>query len=208
MADFMYMLESRLTPEQQRGVALVTDVARSHGMNVYLVGGVVRDILSGANLRDLDFAVQGNATKLQKDLEKAGAEVQGSDEATRTLFVLLPGNLRGEISSTREEKYDKPGRPPEMIPSTINEDLRRRDFTVNAMALSLNPGSRGLLLDPFNGVADIESKHIRILHNYSFLEEPSRLIRATRFMARLDWTLEERTQLGVWIACGMPGTPD
>jgi tRNA nucleotidyltransferase (CCA-adding enzyme) len=194
MADYMYMLESRLTPEQQRGVALVTDVARAHGMNVYLVGGVVRDILSGANLRDLDFAVQGNATKLQKDLEKAGAEVQGSDEASRTLFVLLPGNLRGEISSTREEKYDKPGRPPEMIPSTINEDLRRRDFTVNAMALSLNPGSRGLLLDPFNGVADIESKHIRILHNYSFLEEPSRLIRATRFMARLDWTLEERTQ--------------
>jgi tRNA nucleotidyltransferase (CCA-adding enzyme) len=194
MADYMYMLESRLTPEQQRGVALVTDVARAHGMNVYLVGGVVRDILSGANLRDLDFAVQGNATKLQKDLEKAGAEVQGSDEATRTLFVLLPGNLRGEISSTREEKYDKPGRSPEMIPSTINEDLRRRDFTVNAMALSLNPGSRGLLLDPFNGVADIESKHIRILHNYSFLEEPSRLIRATRFMARLDWTLEERTQ--------------
>jgi tRNA nucleotidyltransferase/poly(A) polymerase len=194
MADYMYMLESRLTPEQQRGVNLVTEVARAHGMNVYLVGGVVRDILSGANLRDLDFAVQGNALKLEKDLEKAGAEVQGSDEPTRTLFVLLPGNLRGEISSTREEKYDKPGRPPEMTPSTINEDLRRRDFTVNAMALSLNPGSRGLLLDPFNGVADIESKHIRILHNYSFLEEPSRLTRATRFMARLDWTMEERTQ--------------
>jgi tRNA nucleotidyltransferase (CCA-adding enzyme) len=194
MADYMYMLESRLTPEQQRGVNLVTEVGRSHGMNVYLVGGVVRDILSGANLRDLDFAVQGKALKLQKDLEKAGAEIKGSDETTRTLFVLLPGNLRGEISSTREEKYDKPGRQPEMTPSTINEDLRRRDFTVNAMALSLNPGSRGLLLDPFNGVADIESKHIRILHNYSFLEEPSRLIRATRFMARLDWTMEERTQ--------------
>ena len=194
MADYMYMLESRLTPEQQRGVSLVTEVARAHGMNIYLVGGVVRDILTGATLRDLDFAVQGNALKLQKDLEKAGALVQGSEETTRTLFIVLPGNLRGEISSTREEKYDKPGRAPEMIPATINEDLRRRDFTVNAMALSLNPGSRGLLTDPFNGVADIESKHIRILHNYSFLEEPSRLIRATRFLARLDWTLEERTQ--------------
>lgn len=194
MADYMYMLESRLTPEQQRGVSLVTEVARAHSMNIYLVGGVVRDILTGATLRDLDFAVQGNALKLQKDLEKAGAIVQGSEESTRTLFIVLPGNLRGEISSTREEKYDKPGRPPEMIPATINEDLRRRDFTVNAMALSLNPGSRGLLSDPFNGVADIESKHIRILHNYSFLEEPSRLIRATRFLARLDWTMEERTQ--------------
>src|SRR5690348_6471653 len=152
MADYMYMLESRLTPEQQRGVSLVTEVARAHGMNIYLVGGVVRDILTGGTLRDLDFAVQGNALKLQKDLEKAGALVQGSEEVTRTLFIVLPGNLRGEISSTREEKYDKPGRPPEMIPATINEDLRRRDFTVNAMALSLNPGSRGLLSDPFNGV--------------------------------------------------------
>jgi tRNA nucleotidyltransferase/poly(A) polymerase len=193
MADYMYMLESRLTPEQQRGVNLVTEVARAHGMNVYLVGGVVRDILSGATLRDLDFAVQGNALKLQKDLEKVGAIVQGMDEPTRTLYLLLPGNLRGEVSGTRGEVYDKPGRPPEMIPGTIHEDLRRRDFSVNAMALSLNPGSRGLLLDPFNGAADIEAKHIRILHNYSFLEEPSRMIRAIRFMARLDWTMEERT---------------
>jgi tRNA nucleotidyltransferase/poly(A) polymerase len=194
MADYIYMMESRLTPEQQRGVALVQDVAREHGMNVYLVGGVVRDIISGAMIRDLDFAVQGNALKLQKDLEKAGAVVEGADETLRTLYVLMPGNLRGEIASTRAETYDKPGKPPEIAPATINEDLRRRDFTVNAMALSLNPGSRGLLLDPFNGVADIEGKHVRILHNYSFLEEPSRLIRACRFVARYEWTLEERTQ--------------
>jgi tRNA nucleotidyltransferase/poly(A) polymerase len=80
------------------------------------------------------------------------------------------------------------------MPSTIHEDLRRRDFTVNAMALSLNEGSRGLLLDPFNGVADLEAKLIRILQNYSFLEDPSRLIRATRFAARFHWPLEERTQ--------------
>ena len=194
MADYIYMMESRLTPEQQTGVTLVQDVARAHEMNVYLVGGVVRDIISGASIRDLDFAVQGNALKLQRDLEKAGAIVQGMDENLRTLFVLLPGNLRGEVASARQETYDKPGKPPEIAPSTINEDVRRRDFTVNAMALSLNPGSRGLLLDPFNGVADIEGKFIRILHNYAFLEEPSRLIRATRFAARLDWTFEERTQ--------------
>lgn len=195
MADYIYMMESRLTPEQKTGVTLVQDVARAHGMNVYLVGGVVRDIISGASIRDLDFAVQGNALKLHKDLEKAGAVVQGTDENLRTLYVLLPGNLRGEVTSARYETYDKPGRPPEITPSTINEDVRRRDFTVNAMALSLNPGSRGLLLDPYNGVADIESKLVRILHNYSFLEEPSRMIRATRFAARLDWTLEERSQI-------------
>jgi tRNA nucleotidyltransferase (CCA-adding enzyme) len=194
MADYIYMMESRLTPEQQRGVKLVQDVARQHEMNVHLVGGVVRDIIGGATIRDLDFAVQGNALKLVKDLEKAGAIVEGTDENVKTVFVLLPGNLRGEITSARNEVYDKPGKAPELSPATINEDVRRRDFSMNAMALSLNPGSRGLLLDPFNGVADIESKLIRILHNYSFLEEPSRMIRATRFCARFDFTLEERTQ--------------
>jgi tRNA nucleotidyltransferase (CCA-adding enzyme) len=195
MADYIYIMESRLTPEQQRGVTLVQEVARAHGMNIYLVGGVVRDIISGASIRDLDFAVQGNALKLVKDLEKAGAVIEGTDEHLRTVYVLLPGNLRGEVTSARSEVYDKPGKPPEMSPATINEDVRRRDFTMNAMALSLNPGSRGLLLDPFNGVADIESKLIRILHNYAFLEEPSRMIRATRFCARFDWQLEERTQI-------------
>jgi tRNA nucleotidyltransferase/poly(A) polymerase len=105
----------------------------------------------------------------------------------------LPGNVRAEVTSTRSERYEKPGKPVEITPGTIYDDMRRRDFTVNAMALSLNPGSRGLLTDPFNGVADIEAKLLRILHNYAFYEEPSRLIRATRLATRFHWTLEERT---------------
>src|SRR5215470_3291292 len=194
MADFIYLMETRLSPDQQRALALVTDVARSHQMNVYLTGGAVRDIISGFIIRDLDFSVQGNALKLQKDFEKAGALTETTDETTRTIMLLLPGNVRAEVTSTRSEKYDKPGRPPETTPGTIYDDMRRRDFTVNAMALSLNPGSRGLLTDPFNGVADIELKALRVLHNYAFYEEPSRLIRATRLTTRFHWTLEERTQ--------------
>src|SRR5215467_12506951 len=194
MADFIYLMETRLSPDQQRALALVTDVARAHQMNVYLTGGAVRDIISGFIIRDLDFSVQGNALKLQKDFEKAGAVVESVDESTRTLMLLLPGNVRGEVTSTRSEKYDRPGKTPEITPGTIYDDMRRRDFTVNAMALSLNPGSRGLLTDPFNGVADIETKLLRILHNYAFYEEPSRLIRATRLATRFHWTLEERTQ--------------
>jgi tRNA nucleotidyltransferase (CCA-adding enzyme) len=138
--------------------------------------------------------VQGNALKLQKDFEKAGAVTEATDETTRTIMLLLPGNVRAEVASARSEKYDKPGKPPEITQGTIYDDMRRRDFTVNAMALSLNPGSRGLLTDPFNGVADIEGKVLRVLHNYAFYEEPSRLIRATRLATRFHWTLEERTQ--------------
>jgi tRNA nucleotidyltransferase (CCA-adding enzyme) len=187
-------METRLTPDQQRAVALVTEVARAHDMNVFLTGGAVRDILSGFIIRDLDFSVQGNALKLQKDFEKAGAVTEATDDTTRTIMLLLPGNVRAEVTSTRSERYDKPGRPPETTPGTIYDDMRRRDFTVNAMALSLNPGSRGLLTDPFNGMADIEAKVLRVLHNYAFYEEPSRLIRATRLATRFHWTLEERTQ--------------
>lgn len=194
MADYIYTMETRLTPEQQRAVSLVQDVARAQEMNLYLTGGTIRDIISGFLIRDIDLTVQGNPLRLQKDLEKAGVMVEGVDDDTKTLYVLFPGNVRGEIGMTHSAAYDKPGKPPRITPATTNEDLRRRDFTVNAMALSLNPGSRGLLLDPFNGVADIEAKVIRILHNYAFLEEPSRLIRATRFAHRFHWPLEERTQ--------------
>lgn len=194
MADYIYTMEIRLTPDQQRGVTLVQEVARTAELNIYLTGGTIRDIISGFPIRDLDLTVQGNPLKLQKELEKAGAKLHGVDDDIKSLYLLLPGNVRAELSMARSERYEKTGKPPVITPATISEDLRRRDFTINAMALSLNPGSRGLLLDPFNGVADIEAKLLRVLHNYAFLEDPSRLIRATRFAARFHWTLEERTQ--------------
>jgi len=194
MADYIYTMETRLTPDQLKAVTLVQDIARAHGMNLYLTGGAIRDILTGFPIRDLDFTVQGNALKFQKDLEKAGAKVDSVDEHFHSLHFLLPGNVRAELSMARAETYEKPGKPPLIAPATINEDLRRRDFTINAMALSLNEGSRGLLADPFNGSADIENKVVRILHNYAFFEEPSRLIRATRFCSRFHWELEERTK--------------
>src|SRR5271166_6331279 len=194
MADYIYSMETRLTPDQQRGVNLIQEIARHAGLNLYLTGGTIRDLITGFPIRDIDLSIQGNPLKLQKDLEKSGISVEGEEEDVRSLHLLMPGNVRAELNQTRAEAYDKPGKPPVVTPATINEDLRRRDFTVNAMALSLNEGSRGLLLDPYNGVADIEAKLLRILHNYSFVEDPSRMIRATRFAARFHWPLEERTQ--------------
>ncbi|MFI5115736.1 MAG: CCA tRNA nucleotidyltransferase [Terriglobales bacterium] len=194
MADYIYSMETRLTPDQQSGVNLVQEIARHAGLNLYLTGGTIRDLITGFPIRDIDLSIQGNPLKLQRELGKAGISVQGVDEELRILYLLMPGNVRAELNMTRAEAYDQPGKPPSITSATINEDLRRRDFTVNAMALSLNPGSRGLLLDPFNGVADIEAKVLRVLHNYAFLEEPVRLIRAIRLSARFHWPLEERTQ--------------
>src|SRR5271167_4683455 len=112
MADYIYTMEIRLTPDQLKGVSLIQDVARAAGMNLYLTGGAIRDIISGFTIRDLDFTVQGNPLKLQKEMEKAGAQIAGHDEDVRTLFLVLPGNVRAEIGMARTEVYEKVGKPP------------------------------------------------------------------------------------------------
>src|SRR6185295_9451268 len=94
-------------------------------------------------------------------------------------------------------RYGKTGSKPQVSPATIQEDLRGRDFTANAIALSLNKASRGLLLDPMNGLADIERKELRAVTTYGFYDDPSRLLRLVRFRVRMGFTVEERTQMQV-----------
>lgn len=175
MPDYIYLLENRLSPGQQNALKVIRESARDAQMNVFLTGGAVRDLTSGSPVRDLDFSVQGNALKLKKTLEKAGGVLVGEDDPSHTLFFHFGGGARVEVSSTRRVEYPKPGKPVYHFAS-IHEDLRRRDFTANAMALSLNEGSYGLLMDPLNGVADIESRLLRLVSNYGFLERPSLLI--------------------------------
>ena len=193
MPDYIYLLENRLSPAQQNAIEQVRQAAKAAGMTVFLTGGAIRDLSTGSSVRDLDFTVQGNATKLKKPLEKGGATLWGEYEPSRTLFFWFPGSVRVEISSARREEFPKPGKPVYHW-ATIQEDLRRRDFTANAMAISLNEGSFGLLLDPLNGMADLESRHLRLVSPYGFIEDPSRLLRATRLKSRLSWELDERTQ--------------
>ncbi len=193
MPDYIYLLENRLSPAQQNALRQVRDAARDAGMTLFLTGGAVRDLTSGFPVRDLDFSVQGNALKLKKSLEKTGAAFWGDHEPSRTLFFWFPGSVRVEVSSARREEYPKPGKPVYHW-APILEDLRRRDFTANAMAISLNEGSWGLLLDPLNGFADIEARHLRLASNYGFIEDPSRMIRAVRLSARTGWQMDERTK--------------
>ena len=193
MADYIYLLENRLSKAQQKAIQAVRDIARAKALTVFLVGGAVRDLTSGSPVRDLDVAVQGNALKLKKELEKSGAVIDGENETLQQLFVRFPGTVRMEVGSTLSVQYPKPGKPV-VKPAAILEDLRRRDFTANAMALSLNEGSYGLLMDPLNGVADIENREFRLVSNYGFIEDPVRMVRAARLSARLGWQMEEKTK--------------
>ena len=193
MPDYIYLLANRLSPSQQNALQLIRDAARDAGMTVFLTGGAVRDLTSGSPVRDLDVSVQGNALDLKPKLKEAGAVIWGEHGPSQTLFARFPGSVRVEVSSTRREEFPKPGKPV-YHPGSILEDLRRRDFTANAMALSLNEGSYGLLMDPLNGVADLEARLLRLVSNYGFLEDPIRLVRAARLQARLGWELEEKTR--------------
>lgn len=194
MPDYMFLLESRLSPEQRAVMMRVQELCAAMGFNVYLTGGTVRDLITGASLRDLDFTVEGNPAKIARELEKGGAKILMEDEKLRHIEVLFGGDCEGSIAAARDDHYVRPGTRPEIRWSTIMEDLRRRDFSLNAIAISLNPASRGLLLDPTNGLSDIERAEVRALTIHSFTNQPARLLRVLRFAARMGFKVESRTQ--------------
>jgi tRNA nucleotidyltransferase/poly(A) polymerase len=192
MPDYIYLLENRLSADQRNALKQLREAAREAGNILFLTGDAVRDLTSGHGVRDLEVSIHGNALKLKKIIEKLGGKVWGQDDESRSLYLCFPGTVRLDVVSTHRVEYPTPGKAV-YHPASIHEDLRRRDFTVNAMAISLNEGSFGLLMDPLNGAADIEFRTLRLVSNYGFLEQPSLLIRATRYMARLGWELDPKT---------------
>jgi tRNA nucleotidyltransferase (CCA-adding enzyme) len=196
MSDYMFMLESHLSTEQNRVVAEVQAAAAGANLSLFLTGGAMRDMLGGFSIRDLDFTVEGNGLKVARAVaKKTGARLVAEDENRKCAELLFPGGVTAEIGMARTERYPKPGGKPQVSPSTIHEDLGRRDFTVNAIALSLNRASRGLLVDPRNGLGDLERKELRAVYNYALYDDPTRIPRLIRFKVRLGFMIEERTQM-------------
>jgi len=153
----------------------------------YLVGGVVRDLLLGREVTDLDVAIDGD-TEALSDLPGFALEREG-------LFLtgrLEQGDVEIDVAQTRAESYPEPGALPQVRPAPIREDLARRDFTVNAMAFPLN-GERELL-DPHGGLGDLEAGVLRVLHERSFIDDPTRALRAARYAARFGFGLEPDTE--------------
>jgi len=194
MPDYIYLLESRLSPEQRATLERVQELARAQDLNVYLSGGAIRDLISGQPIRELDFTIEGNPVRIVRELEKGGARVAAENEALRHYEMIFAGDVDGSISAARDEVYERPGAKPVHRFSGIAEDLRRRDFSVNAIAISLNAQSRGLLLDPTNGLADLERQELRALSIHAFTNQPIRLMRILRFGARMGCKMESRTQ--------------
>jgi tRNA nucleotidyltransferase/poly(A) polymerase len=194
MSDYMFALESHLDAGQSRIVAEVQRLATAAGMNVWLTGGAMRDMLRGAPIRDLDFTVEKDAVRIGKTLaEAAGGRVLGEDPLKRAVELEFEG-IRASVANARTERYSKPGGKPQIAPGTIHEDLARRDLTINAIALALNRGTRGLIVDPTNGQADLANRELRLANAYALFDDPSRIVRLLRFRHALGFEMTKRTQ--------------
>ena len=160
---------------------------------IYLVGGTVRDILLGERNFDVDIAVEGDAIHLAQALaEELDGRVRPHAKFG-TAVVLFGDGGRIDVVTTRTEFYDAPAALPTVEHATIREDLFRRDFTINAMAVSLKGDDQGRLVDPFDGRADLEAGVIRVLHNLSFIDDPTRIFRAIRYENRYGFRMDEHS---------------
>ena len=166
--------------------------AHELGMKAYLVGGTVRDILMGVHNMDIDISVEGDAEKLVSSWDEPGcrATLHGR---YKTGTISFPDGEKVDVATARREFYEYAAATPIVQNSSLKQDLSRRDFTVNAMSISLSENDWGTLTDNFGGRADLKDKLLKILHNLSFVEDPSRVLRGVRLEQRLNMTFEDNT---------------
>ncbi|MDW8433885.1 MAG: CBS domain-containing protein [Aquificaceae bacterium] len=167
--------------------------AMAMGYKVYLVGGVVRDLLMKRSLWDMDIVVEGNAIELALKLSSLWGVQAHTFPEFGTAHMKVKGH-KIELATTRRETYPHPGAYPVVEPATLKEDLLRRDFTINAMAISINPEDFGTLVDYFGGLRDLKDGILRVLHPVSFVEDPVRMLRALRFAGRFGFRLSKGTE--------------
>ncbi len=182
-----------LDPQLKEMVKIISQQAAGLNMTVYIVGGVVRDLLLERNVSDLDLVVEGDAIELAEQLAKKleGKLVCYSQFKTATLHFTTGQRL--DLATARKEEYSVPGALPKVSSGDIRDDLFRRDFTVNAMAICVSLDRFGELVDFWGGREDLAKKKIRILHDLSFVDDPTRILRAIRFEGRLKFTIEAKT---------------
>ncbi len=185
-----------LSENYKSAILLAAKAADDFGIQIFLIGGIVRDLLLDNSIKDIDIAVQGDAVKFADFLaKKFSCKVIAVQENLRTTKVEFPSGVIIDFASTRQEKYEKSG----VLPIAYNfgcnleEDVKRRDFTINTLALGLNKSQMYELIDFCGGYVDIINKKIRILHKKSFIDDPSRIVRALKFKIRFGFDIDNNT---------------
>ncbi len=187
------LLFERLPKELYELMRRAGELANDMGFNLFIVGGIVRDMVMRIDNLDIDLVVEGDGIAFAKGLAKiCGARI-ASHEKYKTAVLTLTDGRHIDIATARLEYYKIPGGFPVVEESTLKLDLYRRDFTINTLAIALNPSRFGEMIDFFGGQRDIKEKRIRVLHSLSFVEDPSRILRAIRFEKRLGFALGKQT---------------
>lgn len=207
-AALLTRLEQAMAPGTLALARRVAEEAAAQGFGAYLVGGLVRDLLLDAPIKDLDIVIEGRAIPVAERLvSQLGGRIVVHQRFGTAKWLLddpaapprgalcvvedLPSHV--DLITARTEFYRRPTALPEIEHASIRQDLHRRDFTINTLALSLDPAREGQLLDFYGGRADLEAGLIRVLHNLSFVEDPTRILRALRFEQRFDFRIEPRS---------------
>lgn len=186
----MEKLLSKIPEELRSLINKLREQALAQDLKVYLVGGFVRDLILGVKNLDLDIVIEGDGIKFAEDFLKSQDGKITVHKHFGTATLLLQSGLKIDFSSARKEIYSKPAHLPIVSPGSLKDDLFRRDFTINAMAISLGDGA---IVDYFGGQDDLGNKKIRFLHDLSFKDDPTRILRGVRFKQRFDFTIEAKT---------------
>lgn len=193
-AELIEKMDKHMSEEVSQLLKDIGETASRIHTPAYLIGGIVRDILLDKPNYDIDIVAEGNGIELANSMmETHGGEVV-EHESFGTATWNTPSGLSIDMVSSRLEYYEQPAALPEVEISILEDDLQRRDFTINAMAIRLNTEAFGELIDPFGGQEDLRQKKIKILHNISFIEDPTRIFRAVRFEERFGFSMDEQTE--------------
>ncbi len=194
MKSIKGIMEERLLKKVMQVLKAAGEVAEGMGYSAYLVGGLVRDILLDVENLDVDMTVEGEGIAFAKKLaQRLSGRVKGQTRFG-TAIVTFRGGFKVDVATARQEHYERPAALPTVEASSIREDQFRRDFTINAMAIKLNPGEFGKLIDFFGGERDLRRRVVRALHDGSFIDDPTRIFRAVRFSERYQFKIDEWTK--------------
>lgn len=192
-------LEASLSPSQLRLIHLIADDAAQSGFPLYIIGGSVRDLILGSAIQDLDLTVEGDAIALARALAKRHGGRVTAHSKFGTAKWFLPKDLQTESSETldlisaRSETYKHPAALPTVMPGSMDDDIRRRDFTINTLAIRLDGAHFGELRDDLGGMDDLKQGIVRVLHAKSFIDDPTRMYRAVRYAERYGFKIAEET---------------
>ena len=198
MTNISECLKEKLSLTLQGVLRDAGNLAGEMGFSAYVVGGMVRDLLLGLQTIDVDIVIEGQGIHFARSLADRLHATVRCHERFGTATLMVPDQLRVDIATARTELYERPAALPRVSPGSIRDDMARRDFTINTLAASLMPGEFGRVLDDFGGVRDLRERHIRALHERSFIDDPTRIFRAVRFEKRLDFRIVRSTEQ--WIA--------